>query len=125
VHLFLASSSAGSILLVAYLAVVILVIAGMWAMFTKCGKHGWAAIVPFYNTWTLCECADRPGWWLVWFFIPIVSIVMWFVVAIDLAKAFGKGTGYGVALAILPFIFIPVLGFGSAQRSGQAAPATA
>lgn len=30
---------------------IILAIVGMWKMFRKAGKPGWAAIVPFYQTW--------------------------------------------------------------------------
>ena len=112
----LASSSGFAFFfIIIYLAFLVLEFAGMWMVFTKAGKHGWAAIIPFYNTWTLCESAKRPGWWMFLFLIPFLNIVIWFIVAIDLAKAFGKGTGYGVALAFLSFIFIPMLGFGSAQ----------
>jgi len=111
----LASSAGLFIFFIIYLAIVVLEIAALWMVFTKAGKPGWAAIVPFYNTWTMCEVAKRPGWWLVLFFIPFVNIVVWFIVAIDLAKAFGKTTGYGVGLALLSFIFLPILGFGAAQ----------
>lgn len=30
---------------------IILAIVGMWKMFRKAGKPGWAAIIPFYQTW--------------------------------------------------------------------------
>ena len=35
-----------------------------------------------------------------------------------LTKAFGKGVGFAVGLILLPFIFMPVLGFGDAQYVG-------
>ena len=114
-HALVASSAGLGIFFIFYLAIIVLEIAGMWMVFTKAGKNGWAAIIPFYNTWTLCESAKRPGWWMFLMLIPFVNIVVWFIVAIDLAKAFGKGTGYGVGVALLSFIFIPVLGFGAAQ----------
>ena len=31
------------------------------------------------------------------------------------AKRFGKGTGFGIGLALLSFIFFPILGFGDAE----------
>ena len=34
---------------------------------------------------------------------------------VNLAKAFAKGTGYGVAMAIIPVIMLPVLALGSAE----------
>ena len=36
------------------------------------------------------------------------------IVSIEVAKAFGKGTGFGVGLALLSFVFYPLLGFGDA-----------
>jgi hypothetical protein len=39
-------------------------------------------------------------------------------VAIALAEKFGKGAGFGIGLAFLPFIFYPILGFGSATYVG-------
>jgi hypothetical protein len=38
--------------------------------------------------------------------------VIGIIVAIDIAKAFGKDTLYGVGLAILGFMSVPMLGFG-------------
>jgi hypothetical protein len=40
---------------------------------------------------------------------------------IELAKVFGKTTGFGVGLALLGFIFIPILAFGDAQYIGAPA----
>ncbi|MCC6970734.1 MAG: hypothetical protein IT434_10985 [Phycisphaerales bacterium] len=113
------SNNAGELIFaVIYLAIAILVIAGFWKTFAKAGEPGWAAIIPIFNTYILLKIAGRPWWWLVLYFIPIVSLVVWIVVAIDIAKAFGKGTGFGVGLALLPFIFFPVLGFSDAQYQG-------
>lgn len=36
------------------------------------------------------------------------------IVGIEVAKAFGKGTGFGVGLALFSFVFYPLLGFGDA-----------
>ena len=53
--------------------------------------------------------------------IPIVNIVIWLIVSLDLAKSFGRGTGFGVGLFFLSFIFAPILGFGSDTFKGPAA----
>src|ERR1700722_15112806 len=60
--------------------VVVVVIAGMWKVFTKAGKAGWAAIVPIYNTYMLLKIVNRPSWWLILFFIPVVNFVATIVV---------------------------------------------
>lgn len=112
---------AGVIGALIYIAIIVLVIAGMWKMFTKAGQPGWGAIVPFLNLYLLCKIVGRPGWWLILMLIPIVSIVIAIIVMLDLAKSFGKGVGFAVGLIFLGFIFIPILGFGSAEYQGPAA----
>ena len=104
-----------------YFAVIVLVIAGIWKTFVKAGQPGWAAIVPIYNIYVLCQIAGRPWWWLLVMLIPVVGIVAAIIVSIDVAKSFGKGTGFAIGLALLPFVFYPILGFGSAQYQGPAA----
>jgi hypothetical protein len=104
------------------LAIIVLVIASFWKVFTKAGQPGWAAIVPIYNAYILLKIAGRPGWWLLLYFIPLVNLVIAILVSIDVAKAFGKGGGFGVGLLFLSFIFYPILGFGDAAyvRGGSA-----
>ena len=103
------------------LAVVALIIASLWICYTKAGKPGWAALVPFYNIWVLLEIVGRPGWWLILMLIPIVSLVVAIIVMIDLAKCFGKGAGFGLGLALLGFIFFPLLAFGDDTYRGPSA----
>jgi hypothetical protein len=117
----LASSSAGGITIV-YVLVVILDIAGLWMVFSKAGRPGWAAIIPFYNTYTMCKIAGKSGWWLILLFIPLVNIIVLIILMHAISKAFGHGAGFTVGLVLLPFIFIPILGFGSSQYRGAIAP---
>ncbi|HRI81862.1 MAG TPA: DUF5684 domain-containing protein [Opitutaceae bacterium] len=102
------------IVLLIQLAIVVAVIAGVWKTFAKAGQPGWAAIIPIYNVYILLKIANRPWWWLLLMLIPLVNLVIAIIVAIDVAKAFGKGAGFGIGLALLGLIFYPILGFGSA-----------
>lgn len=129
-HTFLlAQSEAGQssggagvmIFLVLYFAFIIFLVASIWKIFTKAGQPGWAALVPIYNLVVLLQVVGRPIWWIVLMLIPLVNLVIFIMVAIDLAKSFGKGAGFGIGLAFLGFIFYPILGFGSAQYVGPAA----
>lgn len=101
--------------LVIELAIAALVIASMWKVFTKAGQPGWGAIVPIYNLYLLCKVVGKPGWWVVLMLIPCVNFVVFLLVMLDLAKAFGKGAGFGIGLWLLSFVFLPILGFGDAQ----------
>ena len=108
-------------ILLCELAIVVLIIAGFWKVFTKAGQPGWAAIVPIYNLYILLKIAGKPGWWILLFFIPLVNLIIAILVAIEVAKAFGKGVGFGLGLAFLGFIFYPILGFGNATYQGAPA----
>lgn len=102
-----------------YLGLIVVVVAGLWKVFTKAGQPGWAAIVPFYNSYVLtCEIAKKEVLWFVLQFIPLVGIVAYIMVAIEVARKFGKSEGYGIGLAFLPFVFFPMLGFGDARYQG-------
>lgn len=101
------------------LVIGIILIIAMWRVFTKAGRHGWAAIIPFYGTYTLLKVAGRPGWWLILFFIPIVNLIITIIVSLDVAKAFGKGGAFGFfGLFLFSFIGYPILGFGQARYLG-------
>ncbi|WP_147868253.1 DUF5684 domain-containing protein [Stieleria maiorica] len=113
----------GLLILVIQLAILVVVIAGLWKTFEKAGKPGWGAIIPIYNIILLLQIAGRPIWWIVLFFIPLVNLILAIIVSIDVAKNFGKGVGYGIGLAFLGFIFYPMLGFGDAKYQGVAAVA--
>jgi hypothetical protein len=107
------------IVLVVELALFVLLVAGMWKVFTKAGQPGWAAIIPIYNVIVLLQVAGRPIWWIILYLIPFVNIVIAIIVNIDIAKRFGKGVGFAIGLVFLPFIFYPILGFGDAQYQGN------
>lgn len=106
-------------LIIVVLVLAVLIIAGLWACFTKAGEPGWAAIVPFYNVVVMLKIAGKPLWWILLMLIPIVSLIMSVVVAVEFGKAYGKGLGFGLGLAFLPFIFYPLLGFGDAEHEGS------
>ena len=68
----------------------------------------------------MCKVAGRPGWWLILFLIPFVNIVIAIILGIEIAKTFAKSAGFGVGLAILGFIFAPIIGFGDATYTQPA-----
>ena len=114
--------AAGTLVSIIYLAIVVLVLAGIWKTFTKAGKPGWASIIPIYNVVVLLQIAEKPVWWILLFLIPIVNLVVSIMVMMAVAQKFGKGAGYGLGLAFLGFIFWPMLGFGSATYQESATP---
>jgi len=98
-----------------YLAIMIACIVGMWKMFEKAGEAGWASLIPFYNLWVLNRIAGKPWWWFIGYLIPLVNVVCFLLLSLAVARKFGEAALYGVALFFFPFIFYPILGFGSAR----------
>ena len=112
------SSGGAAVVSVIAIAVLVLVIAGLWKVFTKAGEAGWKSIIPIWNIIVLLRIAGRPWWWLFLFFIPIVNFIIAIIAWNDLAKSFAKGVGFTIGLILLYPIFIMILGFGSAQYIG-------
>lgn len=119
--LLLASSAGTGILVVVYIVVIIFEIAALWQVFVKAGEAGWKAIIPIWNTLIILKIVGRHWWWIFLFIIPIVNIIAWIIVALDWSKSYAKGVGFGIGLFFLNFIFVPILGFGSARYVGPAA----
>lgn len=128
-----AAGAAGVVMMLIGLAIAVVTIAGMWKMFVKAGQPGPLVLLSFvpianlYVLYVLLTIVGRPGWWVILMLVPFVNIVVGILVAIDLAKSFGKGTGFAIGLIFLAPIFYCILGFGDAQYVGPAAqsPATA
>jgi hypothetical protein len=106
----------GGIGLFVALAILVIVIAGFWKVFTKAGQPGWASLIPFYNVYILLKVAGRPGWWLILCFIPPVNLIVAILLAVDVAKAFGQSPAFGFLLCfMLAGIGYLILGFGNYQ----------
>jgi hypothetical protein len=108
----------GPLFWIIWCVVVVFYIATFWKVFEKAGKPGWASIIPIYNSIVLLQIAGRPVWWFLLFLIPLVNIVIAIIVYIDVSKAFGHGVGFGWGLALLGFIFFPILAWGDSQYQG-------
>ena len=107
-----------AMILIIYLAIVVLMIASIWTVYSKAGKPGWAAIVPIYNIIVLLEIVQKPIWWIVLLMIPFVNFIILIIIYLELAKVFGKSSGFGLGLIFLGIIFLPMLAFGDAQYVG-------
>ena len=124
------------IILVIALVVYILQVIGMWKVFKKSGEEGWKAIIPIYNTYTMCKITGVNPWWvlivaiagglsgafgdsdlntIISLLCSIVTIYFSVLLYVSLARAFGKGDGFAVGLILLNPIFLLILGCGSSQ----------
>ena len=115
------SAAAGSpVVMIISLLIGLMLIVAMWKVFTKAGQPGWASLIPIFNIYIWCKIVGRPGWWVILMLIPFVNFIVAIILCIDLAKSFGQGVGFGIGIILLSIIFLPILGFGSAQYQGPA-----
>ena len=105
----------GAVVWIISIIIGILTIVSMWKIFKKAGKNGWEAIIPIYNIIVLLEISKIPVWQIIFYFIPFANIYIMFKQYIELAKKFGKSTGFGVLTVFFPIICLPILAFGSAK----------
>jgi hypothetical protein len=104
--------------LVVYLIILVLMIVSLWKIFEKAGKPGWAAIIPIYNIIVLLEIVNKPVWWIVLLFIPLVNLVILIIVMHRLSLSFGQGAGFTVLLIFLGIVGYPLLAFGDYKYVG-------
>ncbi len=109
------SGAAAIVLILLYIVFIALLLVGMWKLYTKAGKPGWASIVPIYNAIVLLQIAGKPIWWVLLLMIPFVSIVVSVLVGVEIAKRFGKGEIFGAVACGLFGIGYLILGLGSAR----------
>ena len=116
-----------------------------WKIFTKAGQAGWKSIIPIYNYYVEYDLCWNGAYGLLYAVLLYVvnmiyskqNMANWLVIiggilciglivlhikeSLNLAKSFGKGTGFGVCLILFGPIARMVLGFGKAQYVGKAA----
>lgn len=91
--------------IVAY--VVYAVFLGM--VFKKAGIESWKAWVPVYNTWTLLEMGDQPGWWAILSIVPFVNIVaavFMYIAMYHIGPKFGKESVFVLLAIFLPIVWL-------------------
>ena len=102
------------------LILVVLIYAAYWSIMKKAGKDGWDGIIPIHNEVCLLEICGIPKWWWLLNLVPGVGVLIFTIIlAIYVARSFGKTGGYAVGLIFLPFVFYPMLAWGSARYIGK------
>jgi len=101
-----------------YMSVIQII--ALWFIFTKAGKPGWACLIPIYDYLVGFKIIGKPWWWILLLFIPIVNLIFVIWGLNLLAKSFGKKADFTIGLILLPWIFLPILGFGKSEYQGPA-----
>ena len=109
------------------IAIVVIEIIASCKFFQKCGKNGWEAIIPIYNSWIKVEIAGLNWWWFLFLifsflvsvgdndsykvFVGIVPLFGNFVCNYNLAKKFHQDTGFAILMTLFSWVMIPIMAF--------------
>ena len=72
-----------------FLAVQLIHFLGTCKLYVKAGRKAWEAAVPVYNAVILMQIINRPKWWVILLFIPVVNLLMFPVIWIETIRTFG------------------------------------
>ncbi len=82
-----------------------LIFAGSQKLFRLAGVPGWHAIIPFYNIIKHLDIIQRPRWWIILVFIPVINLLMIPVVWVEFIKRFNHNSKIDRMLVILTLGF--------------------
>jgi hypothetical protein len=77
----------------------------------------WAAFVPLYNVFLLGTKVAQ--WEPVRCLLVLIPVVGMILLSLDVAKKFGKETGFALGMGLVPFVFYPMLGTSDAQYRSE------
>ena len=105
-----------------FIAIGLVMLIGMWKVFTKAGQPGWAVLIPVYNFILLLRIAGLAWYWVftpLIILIPILGAIAYLVWVVwvhhRISTNFGQGVGFTIGLTLLGPIFWLILGFGSSK----------
>ena len=87
--------------LIFFLVVQLIHFAGTWKLYIKAGRKAWEAMVPIYNAVVLMKIINRPWWWVLLLFIPIINLIMFPVIWVETIRSFGRSERQDTILAII------------------------
>jgi signal peptidase I len=60
-----------------------------WKFFKSAGRSNWEAWLPVYRTVVLLKIVDRPKWWVILCYIPVVDNIMSIIISYETLHIFG------------------------------------
>lgn len=76
-----------------------------WKLYVTAGKKAWEAFIPVYNGIKLMEIINRPKWWVLLLFIPVINLLLLPVIWIETLRSFGRKSSTDMWLGVLTFGF--------------------
>ena len=78
---------------------------GSWKLYKLCGYKSYLAFIPIYNAFILMKIINRPWWWVILLFIPIINLLIIPVIWVETIRSFGKNEFIDTFLVLLSLGF--------------------
>jgi len=78
---------------------------GTWKLYVKAGRKAWEAAIPIYNAYVLTKIIDRPWWWVLLLFFPVINLMMFPAFWVETVRSFGKEKTSEVLLVVFSLGF--------------------
>jgi len=88
-----------------FLIIQVLHFIGTWKLYLKAGRKVWEAAIPIYNGIVLMQIINRPKWWILLLFIPVINLLMFPIIWIETVRSFGFYKKLDSLLAIVTLGF--------------------
>lgn len=95
-----------------FLLIQVIHFIGTWKLYVKAGRKAWEAAVPVYNGVVLMKIINRPWWWVILLFIPIVNLIMFPVVWVEILRSFGKKSSVDTVLGVITLgLYVAIINY--------------
>ena len=78
---------------------------GTWKLYVKAGRKSWEAFVPVYNGIVLMQIINRPKYWILLLFIPVINLFLFPIIWIETLRTFGKKSTLDMVLGVVTLGF--------------------
>ena len=91
--------------LLLFLSSNLIIFGGSYKLFNLAGVEGWKALIPFYNIIKHLDIINRPRWWIILVFIPVINLLMIPVIWLEYIKTFNHNSKLDRILVIVTLGF--------------------
>ena len=89
--------------LIFFLSYNLILFGGTQKLFMIAGISSWKSIIPIYNILKILELINRPKWWIILVFIPVINLIMIPVILVEFVKKFNHNSKLDRTLVIITF----------------------
>ncbi|CAL2104322.1 Signal peptidase I [Tenacibaculum sp. 190130A14a] len=90
---------------IVFLIIQVIHFLGTWKLYVRAGRKAWEAAIPVYNAVILMQIINRPKWWVILLFFPIVNLLMFPIIWVETCRSFGFNERKDTILAIITLGF--------------------